>query len=447
MKHRRWLLLVWLLRIALAHELCGTRDPDDNDKLEMKMVQEDYLDGGEERRLQQFQPISVYFHSYIETEDQQLTTRDIQPYMAALKDGYRGTGFTFRLESVQNYVDPTNYACVYDNRREFIGNVRVGGDADLNVIICDSYSDFQQTGYSSWPTQKGSAVDGVVVQRPDTPGFEPVDSYYALVHEVGHWLGLLHTFSQGCSAKAHTVSGMRFSDGDGVDDTPAHAGPTWDEAGRDQCWRTTPPLDTCPDRSSIDAGVDPVTNYMNYVSGECWRRGGSFTTGQVSRLNAIFARYRLGISNGGGSGPSSNNCRSRGQSCRSSSDCCSRRERCVADKRRRHQEKRKRGRSQARSSIATLSKGSTRQGAKSASKGSKRHRALQLGTGALHAAPRHRRKKKRARSPSRRTCQRACGGVTRRCESQADCCSGLECVARTVLAVRTSNTDRYCTRP
>ena len=41
-------------------------------------------------------------------------------------------------------------------------------------------------------------------------------------------------------------------------------------------------LDTCNDSiPGIDKGLDPVDNFMNYISGDCMEQHGRFTPGQV----------------------------------------------------------------------------------------------------------------------------------------------------------------------
>ena len=79
-------------------------------------------------------------------------------------------------------------------------------------------------------------------------------------HEIGHTLGLLHTFNYGWGSEQH---------GYYVDDTSIHAYANWG------CAEGT---DSCPD----DPGLDPVDNLMNYVySPECPMI--SFTVGQAER--------------------------------------------------------------------------------------------------------------------------------------------------------------------
>ncbi|KAF6827803.1 Extracellular metalloprotease [Colletotrichum musicola] len=147
--------------------------------------------------------------------------------------------------------------------------LRKGTYADLNVYFIPGT---QYLGYATFPTTvtPGSTTfnnDGVVVLSSSVPGGSLADYNlgHTATHEVGHWLGLFHTFQGGCNG-----------DGDFVDDTPAEA--TWSygcQVGRD----------TCPNQP----GLDSVTNYMNYSDDDCFDH---FTPGQETRVYSQWDAFR-----------------------------------------------------------------------------------------------------------------------------------------------------------
>ena len=127
-------------------------------------------------------------------------------------------------------------------------------------------------GWATFPFEMAGdrMMDGVVMLHGTLPGgdVEPYNLGLTGVHEVGHWLGLYHTFQDGCSGA-----------GDEVDDTPAHAGPNFgkpDESG--QPWNACDPATRCP-----------INNYMNYVDDAVMTE---FTAGQNSRVWAQIGMFR-----------------------------------------------------------------------------------------------------------------------------------------------------------
>lgn len=96
-------------------------------------------------------------------------------------------------------------------------------------------------------------------------------------HEVGHWLGLFHTFQGACTG--NTAASCAAA-GDRVCDTPQAALPNFG----------CPTPNSCPDSPTDDP--DQIENYMDYSNGNCQDM---FTQGQTDRMDFFTATYRSNI--------------------------------------------------------------------------------------------------------------------------------------------------------
>jgi hypothetical protein len=219
--------------------------------------------------------INVYWHvinSGTSASQGNISDTMIADQIKVLNAAYSGRGFQFALVSTDRTTNSTWYnGCYGTSESTMKAATRKGTADDLNVWSCNPSNGI--LGYATFPSSYGSSPskDGVVLLHSSLPGGSaaPYNEGDTGTHEVGHWLGLYHTFQGGCSKS-----------GDLVADTPAERSAAYGcPTGRNSCTQTQYP------------GVDPITNFMDYTDDYCMFE---FSTGQADRMKAQWATYRAG---------------------------------------------------------------------------------------------------------------------------------------------------------
>jgi hypothetical protein len=216
--------------------------------------------------------IPVAFHVIRSTDGLSYDVDDeqLEDQIDVLNDAYSGTSFQFELLSIDRTNNSVWASYSTFSADEFAMATALGIDqaTTLNFFV-RNIPDGLGSGRTPNEFTHDPEYDGVNVHYTCLPGGSHSTKNLGHVgtHEVGHWLGLLHTFEGGCSG-----------DGDGVNDTPAEASPASGcPTGRD----------TCP-----SAGDDPIHNYMDYTDDSCQNE---LTAGQSARMDFRVATYRQGL--------------------------------------------------------------------------------------------------------------------------------------------------------
>jgi len=140
----------------------------------------------------------------------------------------------------------------------------------LNVWVVKSINSSGSVGtilgYSNYPWAATTSNDGVLI-RADRIGYDL--SNRTLTHEIGHYLGLYHTFEGGCSSDC-------ASGGDKVCDTPPVATMNF---GCDLS------VNSC--HVEVPDQLDMIENYMDYT--DCTHM---FTNGQKNKMLYYLPMYR-----------------------------------------------------------------------------------------------------------------------------------------------------------
>ncbi|KAK7539293.1 uncharacterized protein J3D65DRAFT_656932, partial [Phyllosticta citribraziliensis] len=238
--------------------------------------------------------IPVFIHVLDDYEDLFISQNMILDQFQILKTFYQPFGIDFHLQDVFFYDQP-EWASGQDNW-EMKAQLRLGGYDTLNIYLVEGIisNDGQLLGgFASnpsylnlfrdhpWWYDEAFLPDGVELAVDALPynvfGSNPLcQEGKVLVHEVGHWLGLLHIFHKGCDPDLE-------SGGDYVFDTPPAA-----DAMR-QCFAPGTAIRTCQGPIFPD---NLITNIMDDMPDSCRT---DFTDGQVNRMFMTFHAMREGM--------------------------------------------------------------------------------------------------------------------------------------------------------
>ncbi len=210
--------------------------------------------------------------------DQQVgVNTDIQFCLAKrTPDNTETTGITRTISTLTNFNSDTEDQEVKDL-------IRWDPTLYINIWVVNeicSSTGCGVAGYAYFPAAHGQSFDGIVVESAFMGDSEAGTS--VLIHELGHYLGLYHTFQGGCP------NNNCRSEGDQVCDTPPDQ-TTVRTACEDQINSCETDEDDSssnnPFRSTASGGLgdqnDQFHNYMDYSRFECYNR---FTQGQKERM-------------------------------------------------------------------------------------------------------------------------------------------------------------------
>lgn len=219
--------------------------------------------------------INVYIHVITDAAGNGApTAAQLNQQISVLNAAYAAAGWSFNVVGTDTTANSAWYTMGYGSTAETQAKsaLRKGLAADLNIYLANIGGGL--LGWATFPSDYASKpkMDGVVILTSSLPGGSaaPYNLGDTATHEIGHWMGLYHTFQGGCAKQS--------TGGDGVADTPAERSAAYGcPTGRDSC-------------AGI-AGLDPITNFMDYTDDACMN---TFTAGQHSRMSTAFATYRFG---------------------------------------------------------------------------------------------------------------------------------------------------------
>lgn len=170
------------------------------------------------------------------------------------------------------YWDKTKYLNIW------IANIKEEKVINNEIQLVDLLGQSNIAGYTNPFSADGIIINYKYVGAIGTANIPNYNLGKTLVHEVGHWLGLFHTFHNSfqttCANEACNI------DGDKICDTP----PVYNPAYNDPFWATDNTK-----RKDCSEAIISAENYMEYNFDQHTK---FFTNNQKSVMRAALATYR-----------------------------------------------------------------------------------------------------------------------------------------------------------
>lgn len=240
-------------------------------------------------------PVRIHIIHGKHKSDRKVTRKDARKLLGQLRAGFNGaqnpamapTGIGFDLRKITVNRDDRWFHAAPGSKadRQMHRRLHQGSRRSLNIYLNGiNFAGGSLLGVARFPWMAGARplLDGVTINVATLSGGRArgYNLGDTVIHEVGHWFGLFHTFEGGCD-----------SPGDYVADTAPEAEPSFACAlTRDTCPSELPEgwVEGDPEPEPI---VDPVQNFMDYSYDRCMNH---FTPDQRQRALTLFMRYRAG---------------------------------------------------------------------------------------------------------------------------------------------------------
>jgi hypothetical protein len=247
---------------------CGTPQPSARDLIRVQQIRRRFAEEQPPLKLQAGGTIRVAFHVLTSGKVADVSDEQVTAQIAELNRAYAGTGYSFTLVSMDR-TDQGGWARMNPGsgaERHAKETLAVDPAHTLNIYTAALGNRLLGWSYLPYGIPEDHYLNGVVAHYGSLPGgpFLYYSGGRTIVHEVGHYLGLLHTFENGCEAPGDLVDDTAFEDG------PAFGCPE----GRNSC---------------PDPELDPIHNYMDYGYDACITE---FTPGQIDLMHDVVPAYR-----------------------------------------------------------------------------------------------------------------------------------------------------------